>query len=542
MAATQTTRLDIYRWSSGSDIFTRAQMTDSHDALESKVVGFEHGTSRPVAAAEYLAFFYYHTTTGHLSYCVEDGLGGYEWLDFLGGTTPESVSTVASAGTAQEFARIDHVHDVATDAIATANIIDLNVTSGKLASGSVIAGKIGVGGISNSNQFAAGVVDTAAMANDSVTDDILDSITGINANLVTSKTGSTIPQAAVPSGIPSAKVDGLVESLDDLSDVTIAGPSTGEAVVYTGAGWENSSISPAVDDLTDATITGTPADNEVFAWDTGTAEWINQTAAEANLAVADHAHTHAHSVPIPMVFNKDGTLSAAPGGTRFYVPFLATINSVKAAVNGAPTGSSIILDVNINGVSIFTTQSNRPTIADGGNVSTVYMPDTTSVAADQFITVDIDQVGSTSPGTDLTVIIELTRAISGGGAEPHSHLGADDHLFPFSIVNTVSVETGALRYYMPFAATIAGCRASAGTAPVGADLIVDVNIDGTTAFTTQGNRPTITDGSNDSGSWAVPDVTAVSAGEYLTVDVDQVGSGTAGADLVVMVHLTSNIS
>ena len=40
----------------------------------------------------------------------------------------------------------------------------------------------------------------------------------------------------------------------------------------------------AINDLTDVTISGVPADNEVLAYDTGTSEWINQTAAEAGLA------------------------------------------------------------------------------------------------------------------------------------------------------------------------------------------------------------------------------------------------------------------
>jgi hypothetical protein len=48
--------------------------------------------------------------------------------------------------------------------------------------------------------------------------------------------------------------------------------------------------SAALDDLTDVTITGTPADNEVVAYDTGTSEFINQTAAEAGLATSGHAH------------------------------------------------------------------------------------------------------------------------------------------------------------------------------------------------------------------------------------------------------------
>lgn len=45
-----------------------------------------------------------------------------------------------------------------------------------------------------------------------------------------------------------------------------------------------------LDDLTDVVITGTPADNEVLAWDTSTSKWINQTAAEASLAAAVHVH------------------------------------------------------------------------------------------------------------------------------------------------------------------------------------------------------------------------------------------------------------
>lgn len=40
----------------------------------------------------------------------------------------------------------------------------------------------------------------------------------------------------------------------------------------------------ALADLTDVTISGVPADNEVLAYDSGSSDWINQTAAEAGLA------------------------------------------------------------------------------------------------------------------------------------------------------------------------------------------------------------------------------------------------------------------
>ena len=73
------------------------------------------------------------------------------------------------------------------------------------------------------------------------------------------------------------------------------------------------------------------------------------------------------------------------------------------------------------------------------------------------------------------------------------------------------------------------------TAPTDASLIVDVHLNGTTIFTTQGNRPTILTTATDSGL-AVPDVTAAAGGDVLTVDIDQIGSTVAGADLAVVVR------
>lgn len=79
----------------------------------------------------------------------------------------------------------------------------------------------------------------------------------------------------------------------------------------------------------------------------------------------------------------------------------------------------------------------------------------------------------------------------------------------------------------------------AGTAPVGADLIVDVNVDGTTAFSAQTGRPKIVAGQK-TGS-AVPAQAGVPVdvppNGVVTVDVDQIGSGTAGSDVTIEVEL-----
>ena len=100
----------------------------------------------------------------------------------------------------------------------------------------------------------------------------------------------------------------------------------------------------------------------------------------------------------------------------------------------------------------------------------------------------------------------------------------------------LTVAGGVQRFRMPYDGTITAASAVVNTAPTGAAVIVDVNLNGTTIYTTQANRPTIAIGGNDSGE-TVPDVTAFVEGNYLTPDVDQIGSGTAGSDLVVAVRI-----
>ena len=79
----------------------------------------------------------------------------------------------------------------------------------------------------------------------------------------------------------------------------------------------------------------------------------------------------------------------------------------------------------------------------------------------------------------------------------------------------------------------------AGTAPTGADLIVDVNVNDTTAFSAQTGRPKIVAGQTTGA--AVPAITGdpvnVQPGQTVTVDVDQIGSTVAGSDLTVVVKL-----
>jgi hypothetical protein len=82
---------------------------------------------------------------------------------------------------------------------------------------------------------------------------------------------------------------------------------------------------------------------------------------------------------------------------------------------------------------------------------------------------------------------------------------------------------------MSVARAISRVKVYSDTAPAGADLIVDVNKNGATVFSTQANRPKVVAGAN-AGLSVAPDVTALAVGDRLSIDVDQVGSSTPGGD------------
>jgi len=93
-------------------------------------------------------------------------------------------------------------------------------------------------------------------------------------------------------------------------------------------------------------------------------------------------------------------------------PCTLTIVKVKICVKTAPTGAAIIVDVNKNGTTIFTTQANRPQIAIGATTGDSGTPDVTALAETDKITIDIDQVGSTIAGADLTVEVVCDQAVT----------------------------------------------------------------------------------------------------------------------------------
>ncbi len=106
-------------------------------------------------------------------------------------------------------------------------------------------------------------------------------------------------------------------------------------------------------------------------------------------------------------FAVPGDLTVDPGVFRIYnlTGRALTINRVHIAVNTAPTGAAILVDVHENGTTIFTNQANRPTIVIAAFTGETTTIDDASWADENYLQVDVDQIGSTIVGADLTVTV-----------------------------------------------------------------------------------------------------------------------------------------
>jgi microcystin-dependent protein len=191
MAAVETPRFGIYTWPFGTDPFTRDQMNQSHQRLESLAAKFLSGPigDRPEAGDKTIRTFYLASDTSNtdnvlvLYYC--DGTRWFSINDFDApeqvfpgqaqsegasvysaradhvhetppwGATNElqTIKTVATAGSAVSFARVDHVHVLGTGSVAathiqdgainaTAKLVDGIITTPKLVNDAVTRGKI----------------------------------------------------------------------------------------------------------------------------------------------------------------------------------------------------------------------------------------------------------------------------------------------------------------------------------------------------------------------------------------------------------------
>ncbi len=96
---------------------------------------------------------------------------------------------------------------------------------------------------------------------------------------------------------------------------------------------------------------------------------------------------------------QDGSLTTVTGNARWYADSNVSINRIVARVDTAPTGANLGLTVNKTGTS--NTTVNLAVI--DGTVKTSNTNPSLSLLEDEYLTVDVVQVGSTTPGENLKV-------------------------------------------------------------------------------------------------------------------------------------------
>lgn len=147
------------------------------------------------------------------------------------------------------------------------------------------------------------------------------------------------------------------------------------------------------------------------------------------------------------------------------------------------------------------------------------------------VKIDVTQTPiSILPPATQTVLVQITAPGGFSG-------GVGVEAFQFSR-NVVTISTGGTPLTLDGSYTLESYTIGCGktTPPVGHAIVCDINKNGVTLFTNQANRPTIPDGQTV-GSTTAPDIVDFVAGDYITIDIDEIGTSYAGANLEINLRL-----
>lgn len=133
------------------------------------------------------------------------------------------------------------------------------------------------------------------------------------------------------------------------------------------------------------------------------------SAARSALGLAIGTDVKAFTSPTPICIACSDETTAITTGTAkatFRMPFAMTLTEVRASVTTAPTGSTIIIDINESGSTILSTKlsidASEKTSTTAASAAVI---SDTALADDAEITIDFDQVGSTIAGAGVKVYL-----------------------------------------------------------------------------------------------------------------------------------------
>jgi hypothetical protein len=237
-------------------------------------------------------------------------------------------------------------------------------------------------------------------------------------------TGGTTGQALVKSSGDDYDIEwgtvsgGGAEDLDDLSDVDTSGVSDGNVLAYDN---DTSTWKPSAAGTGDVTGPASSVDNDIATFDSTTGKIIQDSGvvistdgtftanSDAKVPTEKAVKTYADGLKLTesigiAVSDESTDLTTGTSKVTFRMPYAFTLTAVRANVNTAPSGSTIIVDINEGGSTILSTKlsidASEKTSTTAASAAVI---SDTSLADDAEITIDIDQIGSSTPGKGLKV-------------------------------------------------------------------------------------------------------------------------------------------
>jgi hypothetical protein len=220
-------------------------------------------------------------------------------------------------------------------------------------------------------------------------------------------------------------------TIDDSNNLTVPGTVNGRNITNDGAKLDGIQVGADVTDAaaviaaggtinsdTDVSANGWVLDEDDLVSDDDTKVPTQQSVKayaddRYNVAVA-YTDTEVGNIPVFFdimcgetngIYDLTTSLTVGTGKSYFRAPFPMVIQQVRAHLAVAATGSDFIVDININGASIFTTteltidngEKTSATADTVYNLTTFYIPDYAE------ITVDVSQIGSSIAGAGLQI-------------------------------------------------------------------------------------------------------------------------------------------
>lgn len=236
-----------------------------------------------------------------------------------------------------------------------------------------------------------------------------------------SNTISNLPSSVIVSGTFTGARGGTNNAFFEVagpasSTKTFTFPNASTTVLTT-----NAAVTVAQGGTGVATLTGIVKGNGTSNFSAATAGTDYYAPGSTDVAVADGgtgASTKAAAITnlglnqeyCYALSDQATDLTTGTAKVTAYLPAAATVTAVRSYVNTAPTGSTIIVDINEAGTTIMsaTKLSIDASEKTSGTAASAAVISDSSIAANAEITFDIDQVGSTIKGKGLVACISVT--------------------------------------------------------------------------------------------------------------------------------------